>query len=152
MSEAPGQPDNAGLIAPPPLIGLATVLVGVLIDWLFPLALLSRLANWPVRVVIGALLFAAGAALAFVAERTFRRIGTNVPPWDPTLKLATGVTLMMIGFAIALVLDWTLLLIIPAALLVHYGVVLREERYLERKFGDEYRRYRARVPRYGWRT
>jgi len=35
--------------------------------------------------------------------------------------------------------------------LVHYGIILREERYLERKFGDEYRRYNAKVPRYWWR-
>jgi protein-S-isoprenylcysteine O-methyltransferase Ste14 len=34
--------------------------------------------------------------------------------------------------------------------LVHYGIILREERHLERKFGDEYRRYKTSVPRY-WR-
>jgi protein-S-isoprenylcysteine O-methyltransferase Ste14 len=31
---------------------------------------------------------------------------------------------------------------------MHVGVVLREERYLERKFGDAYRQYRSRVRRY----
>jgi len=156
--------DNAGVIAPPPLIGLATVVVGVLLDWLMPLSVLSRLVNWPVRAAIGALLFVAGAPLLVIAERTFRRIGTNVPPWEPTLKLATagiyertrnpmysGVFLMMAGFAIAFALDWMLLLIVLAALVIHFGVVLREERYLEAKFGDEYRAYKARVPRYGWR-
>ena len=167
MSETrPNQrPDNAGVIAPPPLIGLATVLMGVLLDWLFPLSVLGGLLKWPARAVIGAPLFAAGAALLVVAERTFKRIGTNVPPWEPTLMLATvgiyermrnpmyvGGILMMVGFAIALALDWMLLLIVLAALLIHFGVVLREERYLETKFGDDYRRYKARVPRYGWRT
>ena len=34
--------------------------------------------------------------------------------------------------------------------LVHFGIILREVRYLKRKFGDEYRRYKAKVPRY-WR-
>ncbi|MGB8896882.1 MAG: hypothetical protein WCD13_21625 [Pseudolabrys sp.] len=35
-------------------------------------------------------------------------------------------------------------------MVLHFGVVKREERYLEQKFGDAYRQYRDRVPRYGW--
>ena len=34
-------------------------------------------------------------------------------------------------------------------LVLHYGVILREERYLEGKFGDVYRTFTQDVPRYG---
>ena len=61
-----------------------------------------------------------------------------------------GSALMLAGIGIALGSEWMLILLIPAWLLLHYGVVLREERYLEAKFGDDYRRYKASVPRYGW--
>ena len=136
-----------------------------MIDWLFPLNVLAAFMAWPIRVPAGVVLLAAGAILMVVAERTFGRIGTNVPPWEPTLKLATtgiytrlrnpmyvGGLLMLAGFGIAFGSDWTLVMLIPTALLLHYGVVLREERYLEGKFGDDYRRYKARVPRYGGPT
>ena len=53
--------------------------------------------------------------------------------------------------AIGFVLDWVLLLVVVSLPLVHYRIILREERYQERKFGDEYRRYKTKIPRYWWR-
>jgi protein-S-isoprenylcysteine O-methyltransferase Ste14 len=60
-----------------------------------------------------------------------------------------GLILLTGGIGIALASDWTMVLLIPMALVLHFGVVLREERYLEAKFGEAYRRYMARVPRWG---
>ena len=80
-------------------------------------------------------------------------------PWKPSLALATAgvyatlrnpmyVALAMLvgGIAVALASDWMLVLVIPMFAVLHYGVVMREERYLERKFGDDYRRYKERAP------
>jgi len=47
--------------------------------------------------------------------------------------------------------DRILLLMVPALLLLHYGGVKREEQYLEKKFGESYRSYKASVPPYGWK-
>ena len=38
--------------------------------------------------------------------------------------------------------------LVPFALVIRYGVIAREEAYLERKFGEAYRLYKDRVPRY----
>jgi protein-S-isoprenylcysteine O-methyltransferase Ste14 len=40
---------------------------------------------------------------------------------------------------------WILLLLVPVVLFLHYGAILPEERYLERKFGDEYTSFKASV-------
>jgi protein-S-isoprenylcysteine O-methyltransferase Ste14 len=93
----------------------------------------------------------------------FRRMNT---PVDPRRPVATRVTsgifgssrnplyqcqgLLPLALAVGFASDWTTLLIVPWAVAMHVGVVLREERYLEAKFGDDYRRYKDRVPRYGW--
>ena len=61
-----------------------------------------------------------------------------------------GGLVVMTGIAVAFALDWLILLIVPSALVLHFGVVRREEDYLDRKFGEEYRRYKARVSRYVW--
>jgi protein-S-isoprenylcysteine O-methyltransferase Ste14 len=54
----------------------------------------------------------------------------------------------LIGLAIAFDSLWPLVALMPFALVIRYGVVAREEAYLERKFGDVYRRYRSRVRRW----
>jgi protein-S-isoprenylcysteine O-methyltransferase Ste14 len=155
--------DHPGVIAPPPLIALATLLLGLALDWLTQTFVLRVLLTFYERIVLGALFVVAGGVLAIVGERTFHALGTNVPPWQPSLKLATsgiyawlrnpmyvGLGLLTAGFGIALASDWTLVLMLPAGIVLHRYVVLREERYLEAQFGDAYRQYKKRVPRYGW--
>jgi len=51
--------------------------------------------------------------------------------------------------SIALGSDWMLILLVPMAVILHFGVVKREERYLETRFGENYHAYLNRVPRYG---
>jgi protein-S-isoprenylcysteine O-methyltransferase Ste14 len=155
--------DTAGVVAPPPLIALAALIIGVVGDWLLPLDALASVLNWPARIIIGAVLLLGGGALVVAGERAFKQVGTNVPPWRPALALATagiythlrnpmyvGAMLILAGLAAALASDWLVILLVPTALVLHFGVVLREERYLEAKFGEDYRRYKTSVPRYGW--
>lgn len=160
----PVRSDSARVIAPPPLIVLAAIAAGLILDRLWPLDGLRDLLGLVPRLAIGAALIAGGMLLALSAQRIFRRIGTPVEPWKPSLRLAAagpyaytrnpmyvGFVLFAAGLGVALGSLWTLALLIPAALVLHYGVVRREERYLEQKFGDDYRAFKARVPRYLWR-
>jgi protein-S-isoprenylcysteine O-methyltransferase Ste14 len=154
--------DNPGVIAPPPLIALATLLLGLALDWLLPAFMLSGILWFRTRFIVGGIFIVIGAAIAIVAFRSFVQAGTNVEPWKPTLTLVTGgvyswirnpmyvsLILLLAGIAIALASDWTLVMLVPSALILHFGVVKREEQYLEAKFGDSYRDYVTKVPRYG---
>ena len=158
-----GTRDNAGVIAPPPLIALAAVVLGLVLDWLLPAYVLTVLLTFWERVVIAVILAGGGAALAIPAMLGFRSAGTHVEPWKPASALVTGgifgwlrnpmyvgLTLCLAGLSILLASDWMLVMTIAFVAVIHFGVVKREERYLEAKFGDAYRAYKARVPRYGW--
>jgi protein-S-isoprenylcysteine O-methyltransferase Ste14 len=154
--------DRPGVIAPPPLIATLAVVFGLLLDRMLPAYLLATMLSRGERIAVGLLFALAGGALAVAAERRFKAVGTNVQPWKPALNLATdgvytklrnpmyvGLLLLVGGIGIALASDWTLVLLVPTAIVLHYGVVLREERYLDAKFGEPYRRYQAAVPRWG---
>lgn len=156
-------PDVAGVLVFPPLIPLAVLLVGVPLDlWLRPEAL--NAIPMVARAAVGVVLLALGAASAIAGERAFDRAGTNVNPFRPALNLAgqgiyarmrnpmyVGMGLAVLGIAAGFALECTLAALAVGALIMHFGVVRREERYLERKFGEEYRRYKESVPRYGWK-
>ena len=157
------QHDNPGVIIWPPFVALGTLLLGFALNWAAPTFVLRILLSFEMRVLFGFLLVAGGVALAVAAVRTFHEAGTNVAPSQPALRLATsgvythlrnpmyvGLGLIVGGIGLGFASDWTLVLIVPAALVIHYGVVLREEDYLTQTFGDAYRHYMETVPRYGW--
>jgi protein-S-isoprenylcysteine O-methyltransferase Ste14 len=136
------------------------LLAGLVLNFLIPLGLLAHVPFLG-RIVMGGIAFVVGIGMAIGAIRIFRRIGTPARPSQPTLVLATtgvftrtrnpmyvGGSLVLLGIAIGFALDWVLLLLVVSLPLLHYGIILPEERYLERKFGDEYRRYKTTVPRY----
>jgi protein-S-isoprenylcysteine O-methyltransferase Ste14 len=153
--------DTPGVIAPPPLIALAALLFGLALDWFLPSFILRGIFDFTTRLVIAVVFIAPGMAMAIVAWRSFVQAGTNVEPWKPSLRLVTGgifawmrnpmyvgLILLLAGLAIALASDWALVLVLPAALILHFGVVKREERYLAAKFGESYQTYTSQVPRY----
>lgn len=161
--QQPKTDETASVIAPPPLIALAAIVVGLLLDGLFPAYVLSVALPRGEHRLVGAVLIVASACLAVPAILAFRRAGTHVEPWKPASALVTdgifrfvrnpmyvALILFVAGLAILTASDWMLVMCIPLAFTLHVGVVRREERYLEAKFGGAYRRYCDSVPRYGW--
>jgi protein-S-isoprenylcysteine O-methyltransferase Ste14 len=151
---------TAGVIARPPLLFLAALLIGFVSDRLlrlpFPVPGID-LVHW----IIGGSLILIGLALAAAGIRNFSRAGTPVRSIKPTRALVTtgihgwtrnpiylGMFLLYGGIGVAAQSPWTLILTLPLAITIRYGVVAREEAYLERRFGDAYRDYKARVRRW----
>jgi len=110
---------------------------------------------------LGGAVFAAGFALAVWAIVTFRRAGTRVETHKPTTTIVAGgpyrltrnpiylgMFLGQTGLAIGFDSLWILLMLVPFYAVIRYGVVAREEAYLEGKFGDSYLRYKSAVRRW----
>lgn len=149
--------DNPGVVAPPPVIYLGFLVLGGALDYLWPVGL----GAGAVGVAAGAALFAIGGVIAFTAIREFRRAGTDFKTHRPSTAIVTGglyrhsrnpiyiaLALAYAGIAVAADGLWAMALLAPTLVVVHHGVIAREERYLEGKFGDEYLRYKASVRRW----
>jgi protein-S-isoprenylcysteine O-methyltransferase Ste14 len=150
--------DTAGVIMPPPIAWLLAIVGGVELNQLFP---------WPFlpvampRVTIGVALFAAALALAVWSMRTMRLAGTRYETSQPTSAIVAHgpyrftrnpiyVAMMLgeTGLAVALDNAWLLAMLVPFALVIRYGVIAREEAYLERRFGADYLAYKGAVRRW----
>lgn len=151
--------DSPKVLLFPPLIPLAMLAAGAALQWLVPLDWPTHRGSW--QVPVGLVLAFAGLAVVLLGVLALRRHGTNVRPTLPTLSIVTdgifawtrnpiyvGGFALSAGISLALGLYWALLLHPFGLLLLHRGVVLREERYLARKFGEPYRSYQATVRRY----
>jgi len=157
---AEGQPGQtrgtAGVIAPPPVIYLAFLGLGLGFEWLMPGAELPGWVQW-----IGAAVIIAGVALMISFESAFKRVGTDANPYRPSTALATdgpygfsrnpaylGMAITYVGITLAAEAPWALLMLAPATLVIQYGVIAREERYLERRFGEDYVAYKRTTRRW----
>jgi protein-S-isoprenylcysteine O-methyltransferase Ste14 len=161
MSQPAPEPEqkNAGVIVPPPLIYLGVLVAALAVDALAGGPVTGL--NWTPRLMLGAALIVVGVVIPLIAAAQFRIAGTEVPPWKPSSALVTtsvyrftrnpmylGLTLIYAG--IALLADSVLALIglVPLLAVIHYGVIKREEHYLEIVFGEAYREYKQHVRRW----
>ena len=150
----------SGVIARPTRVFPAALLIGLVLDRLLPLTFAVPGGD-AVRWLSGGSLILVGLALAAAGIRNFSRAATPVPTSEPARALVTtgihgwtrnpiylGMFLLYGGVGVATRSPWTLVLVLPLAITIRYGVVAREEAYLERRFGDAYRHYKARVRRW----
>ncbi len=152
--------DYADVVVKPPILFAGALVLGCLLSWLVPLG--PGLGGANLRALAaGAALAIAGLALGLFSIREFKQAGTSVVPGEPSTMLIErgpykftrnpiyiGMVILYFGLAVMLTSAWMLLLLIPVLIVLQRGVVEREETYLTAKFGDAYRQFQARVPRW----
>jgi protein-S-isoprenylcysteine O-methyltransferase Ste14 len=143
------------------MLALASVL-----QWILPIEILSDIAfledidpDW--LLAFGSAVAVGGLLLSLAGYWALQRRGADVGPAQPVTVLVTdgvfkwtrnpiylGMWIALSGIALAFSLDWLLILIVPASVIVNLAAVRPEEIYLENKFGRAYRDFQRRVPRY----
>lgn len=149
---------TAGVLVRPPILYLGALVLGLVLDQVLSPAV--SLSSAPV-MVSGAVFLGLGLLILIIAARRFALAKTPVPTNLPTTHLVTeglyrfsrnpiyaALTLIYLGLAL-LFRSWGALLLLPVVLIVmRYGVIAREERYLSERFGESYRAYQQRVRRW----
>ncbi len=151
--------DNPGIYLPPPLIYLLPLLLGILLDR-------RRRSHIPflprsVGRIIGWLLLSGGVTLSRWFARTMRDAEAPIRTDKPVPRLTTDgpfrytrnpgyLSLAMVYAGIAVIRNsLSAILLLPAVVfIIQREVIGREERYLERTFGEEYLVYKTRVRRW----
>jgi protein-S-isoprenylcysteine O-methyltransferase Ste14 len=156
MSE--NKADNPGVIAFPPFIWLVFAALSGFVHFMFPGRMIM---SHRISLAVGIGLVVAAPSLLIWALLVMKAAGTNVHPNQPALTIVRNgpyrftrnpmyLALCILQLGLGFILnDWiALVLLIPLALVLHYGVILREEVYLEAKFGETYRALKREVRRW----
>ena len=158
---APEADDTPRLMMPPPIFLAIAAVAALILDWIIPLQFLATPSVTTLQSWVGFAIAAAGVALAVTGASEFNRVGTNVNPFQPALRLVTtgpyrftrnpmylGMTLFLFGFSLMLSLEWGVILTPLLWLAFDRLVVAREEAYLSEKFGEPYRDFLRRTRRW----
>lgn len=149
--------DAPGVIALPPFIFLVFLGLGIIIHNLFPL----HFIHGPLRTIVGVIFLAYSVLVSSLAIIQMRRAGTNIDVRKPTTSIVTdgiyrftrnpmylSMVLLMIAISVLISNIWILILTPVFIIVIQKGVIEREERYLEGKFGTEYALYKKRTRRW----
>ena len=147
---------HLGLVRPP-LVYLISLVPGAVGQIASPLPFL----HGTFAVPLGAALVAVAITLFSYSVAKFRAAGTPVPARKPATVIVRegpyhfsrnpiylAFSMFQLGIAIWVNSVWLLATLVGAVALIHYIVIPREERYLERKFGAQYLDYKASVRRW----
>ena len=156
-AELPPEEDRPGVPIPPPLLFVLPIVASLALEWLVPTSFVHGAFRW----ILGALIVVAGVALNVGGFITQKRAGIDPIPFNPSTRIVAhglyrfsrnpmylGFALCTFGLAILVNSAWVLLAVPIGLILIDRIVIVREERYLERKFGEEYLNYKRRVRRW----
>src|SRR6266404_7022677 len=157
LPELPPDEDRPGVPIAPPFLFVLPILASLALEWLVPTSFVHGAVRW----ILGALLVFAGIALIVGGFITQKRAGTDPIPFNPSTRIVAhglyrftrnpmyvGFALCTFGLAILANSAWMLLAVPIGLVLIDRLVIVREERYLERKFAEEYFDYKRRVRRW----
>jgi protein-S-isoprenylcysteine O-methyltransferase Ste14 len=157
LSGETGRLDSPGVRMPPPVIYVAAFVLGLLLQARFPLPFLAQ----PVALGLGGVIAAVGALFIVTSIPTMLRGHGTLNTAGPSAALVIsgpyrfsrnpmylGLALLFTGLAVMFAVVWALLFVIPLVLYTQVRVIMPEERYLQRAFGDEYRAYCSQVRRW----
>lgn len=149
--------DHSGVRFPPPLIYIGVFAVGLFLQHFFPVSVLSgELGRALALICIGI-----GVIFIVWSISLFRHARTSLVPVKPSTALVTsgpyrctrnpmylGLACLYVGLALWFAIFWAVILFPIVIVVVQYYVIAREERYLERKFAEDYLNYKVRVRRW----
>jgi protein-S-isoprenylcysteine O-methyltransferase Ste14 len=149
--------DTPGINVPPPLIYAVPLILGLVIDRRAHLPFLARSAARG----LGWLLIGGAVMLNTWFLRTIRGAEVPIRTDKPVPRLTTegpfrysrnpsylALAMLYAGIAVLRNALWAILLLPLVLLVIQREVIGREERYLERTFGEEYLDYKTTVRRW----
>lgn len=148
---------GADVLIKPPRLFLISIVAGLLLQFLWPV----NFASGAAVVLLGLSFISGSMGLMVWADGTFKRWDTAVNPDNPATTLVTSgpyrfsrnpmylaFVLIQLGIGLAISSWWLLLALLPAWIVLRWGIIAREEQYLAERFGAKYLAYKAAVRRW----
>ena len=149
--------DKAGVIIFPPLLYLLVLTTGILVSYFFP----HHFIDFSIALPMGIFITVLGITTLILAASLFRKNKNPVNPSGSTqLIICSGIykytrnpmylslTIIFIGISTISNAWFSFVLLLPLLMVCQKGIIEREERYLTRKFGNEYLVYLSKVRRW----